>query len=129
MHVHNGPERVGKLAVAVEAAASEGTKRRYVFRGDDNYRGGTVGRAMGAEADATQIQNIADHVLRKESNLTSRYTSFTKEAKIAQKFTSAADSRFVSKADLAVLRNLEAAGTIRVWDPDQAFAALETGPK
>jgi hypothetical protein len=115
-------------AVPAEAA-SAATERDYVFRGDDNYRGGPVGRALGAEADAADIQNIADHVLRKESSTTSRYTSFTEEVKVARKFTSAADGRYVSKADVAVLRDLEAAGVIEIWYPHQAYAALKAGPK
>ena len=67
-----------------EEAAYPATPRKYIFRGDDNYRGGPVGRALGAEADAADIQNIADHVLRKESNLSSRYTSFTEGAAVAR---------------------------------------------
>jgi hypothetical protein len=101
----------------------------HIFRGDDNYRGGPVGRAFGADADAADIQNFADHVLRKESNRSSRYVSFTKEVKIARKFTSALDNRYVSKADLVVLRQLEANGIIRIWDADQVYSALREGPK
>jgi len=84
---------------------------------------------LGGEADAADIQNFADHVLRKESNRTSRYVSFTKEIKVARRFTSAADNRYVSKADLAALRELEAQGVIRIWDPDQVQAALMAGPR
>ena len=68
-------------------------------------------------------------MLRKESNLTSRYTSFTEEVKVARRFTSASDNRYVSKAALAALRELEAQGVIRIWDPDQVDAALSAGPK
>ena len=116
-------------SATTEAAAGAAKERNYVFRGDDNYRGGPVGRAMAAEADAADIQNVADHVLRKESSRSSRYTSFTEEVKVARKFTSAPDNRCVSKADLAALRELEVQGVIRIWDPDQGYAALRAGSK
>lgn len=138
MHPHtNSEDRVEPAAAEEPAARTAGeaaraeaaTGRRYAFRGDDNYRGGPVGRALGAEADAAQIQNIADHVLRKESSRTSRYTSFTEEVKVARKFTSAADNRHVCKVDLAVLRSLEASGVIKIWSPDQAHAALKASSR
>jgi hypothetical protein len=103
-------------------------KRNYVFRGDDNFRSGSLGRALGAEADAADIQNFADHVLRKESNLSSRYVSFTEEVRVARKFTSATDNRYVSKAELAALRELETQGVIHIWDPDRVCAALQEAP-
>ena len=108
----------------MEAAASSGTKRKYLFRGDDNYLGGSTGRALGADADAADIQDPAEHVLRKESKRSSRYTSFTDEVKVARKFTSAQDNRRVCKAELAELRNLEAQGVIRIWDPDRVYQVL-----
>jgi hypothetical protein len=128
----NGPVSAEEAAAktAAEAATMEATSERsYLFRGDDNYQGGPVGRARGAEADGAQIQNIADHVLRKESGITSRYASFSEEVKIARKFTSAAGNRHVRKVELAVLRDLEAAGIIKIWNPDQAYTALKAGPR
>jgi hypothetical protein len=103
--------------------------QRYVFRADDNYRGGPVGRVLGPEADAADIQNSADHVLGKESRLTSRFTSFTTELRIARKFTLASDNRFIRKAELAGLRVLESQGLIRMWDADQVYEALANGPR
>lgn len=132
------PECVVKAAAAEEHVAQAGgtdtnadaaKKRNYVFRGDDNYRGGPVGRALGVEADGADIQNFADHVLRKESNRTSRYSSFTEEVTVARKFTSASDNRYVSKADMTSLRELEAQGVIRIWDPDQVHVVLREGPR
>src|SRR5687768_3559810 len=112
--VPNGPE-CDLNSSDVEAAtgqseAAAAPARNYVFRGDDNFRGGPVGRRLGAEADAADIQDFADHVLRKESNRSSRYLSFTQEVKVARKFTSASDNRFVSKAAMSALRELEAQG-------------------
>jgi hypothetical protein len=43
-------------------------ERSYVFRGDDRYQGGPVGRALGA--DAADIQDFADHVLGSRMNPT-----------------------------------------------------------
>lgn len=103
--------------------------KKYIFRGDDKYRGGAVGRAFGPDADAAQIQSFTDHVLRKESNVTSRFTSFTTEMKIARKFTRSIDDRKVSKAELTKLRELECQGNIRIWDPDQVFDAQKDGPR
>ena len=132
------PDGVAKFADAGDAAlvaALAETRgdapavRRYVFRGDDNYRGGAIGRTLGLEADAADIQDFAEHVLRKESNRTSRYVSFTHDLKIARRFTTASDDRFVRKAELAALRALEAKGEFRIWDPDQVAAALAAGPR
>jgi hypothetical protein len=108
----------------VGAAATSGTTRKYLFRGDDNYRGGSLGPALGSEADAADIQDPAEHVLRKESKRSSRYTSFTEEVKVARKFTSAHDSRYVCKAELAELRDLEVQGVIRIWDADRVYEGL-----
>jgi hypothetical protein len=124
--IADGPVAESPTEVAAE---SEARTRNYLFRGDDNYRSGTVGRALAVEADAADIQNFADHVLRKESTLTSRYTSFTEEVKIARKFTSTADNRHVSKAEMTALRELEAQGVIRIWDANQVYKALKAGPK
>jgi hypothetical protein len=97
----------------------------YVFRGDDGYSGGPIGLTIGEQADAADIQTLADHVLRKESTKSSRYSSFTTVFKIARKFTSRCDNKNVIKVALKTLRELEAEGTVRVWDPDQVFAALK----
>jgi hypothetical protein len=112
---------------AGETAESE--NRRYVFRGDDNHRDGPVGLSLGAEADAADIQDFAEHVLRKESHRTSRYTSFTKETKIARKFTSAADNRYVRKTEMSILREFEAQGVIKIWHPEQVYVALRQGSR
>jgi len=61
--------------------------------------------------------------------LSSRYASFTEEVRIARKFTSAPDNRYVCKADLAALREVEARGGIRIWNADQVYAALMEGPR
>jgi hypothetical protein len=103
--------------------------RNFIFRADDRYRGGSVGRAIGSEADAADIQNFVDHVLRKETRLSSRYTSFTQEVKIAQRFTSATDLRYVTKASMDVLQKLEEDGIIRMWDADLVFTSLRDGPR
>jgi hypothetical protein len=84
----------------MEAAETSAKERTYVFRGDDAYQGGPVGRALGAQADEADIQNFADHVLRKESNRASRYVSFTGEVKVARRFTSAPDNRNICKAEM-----------------------------
>lgn len=141
MFVRSGPDSGFKFAAeetpAGEVASSENKQegasvakpRTYGFRGDDNYQVGPVGRSLGAEADAADIQTFADHVLRKESSLSSRYVSFTEEVKVARKFTSASDNRNVRKVDIKVLQELDKRGVIRIWDPDRVCEALKAGPK
>ncbi len=102
---------------------------RSAFRGDDRYRRGPIGLPLGVEADEADIQDFAEHVLRKESGRSSRYTSFTTELKIARRFTAGPDNRHVSKADLARLRDLELRGVIRIWDAEDVFASLGLGPR
>jgi hypothetical protein len=117
-------------ATDVDGTVASGSDAgRYLFRADDRYRGGLVGRALGPEADTADIQSLADHILRKESRLTSRFTSFTTEVKIARKFTQAPDNRFIRKAELAALKALEAQGVIRMWDADQVYEVVANGPK
>jgi hypothetical protein len=101
----------------------------YLFRGDNNFTGGSIGRAFGEKADEAEIQTFADHVLRKESRQTSRYVSFTSEIKIARKFTSASDNRFVAKVAKSTLCELETRGIIKVWEPSAVEAAMGRGPK
>jgi hypothetical protein len=122
-------DSVDAEATEPKAAALRRADASYVFRGDDAYCGGVLGRERGAEADAADIQDFADHVLRKESNRSSRYVSFTEEVKIARRFTSAADNRFVWKASMNALRDLEQQGVIRIWDPDQVFETLRQAAK
>jgi hypothetical protein len=112
-----------------DTEADTADTKKYVFRGDDKYRGGAVGKALGADADSAKIQSFDYHVLRKESNVTSRFTSFTTELKIARKFTGAVDDRRVAKADMSKLQEIESRGIIRIWDPDQVFEVLMDGPR
>jgi hypothetical protein len=116
-------------SIPSEATRTAGENRNYVFRGDDHFQGGAVGRTLGIEAEAADIQNFADHVLRKESNRSSRYVSVTDEIKVARKFTSATDNRYVSKIELVRLRELEAQGIVKIWAPDQVYDSLRAGPK
>ena len=101
----------------------------YLFRGDDQYRGGAVGFAFGMEADSADIQDFAEHVLRKESRRTSRYTSFTTEIKVARRFTATRSLEPVRKIELVTLRGLESEGLIKVWGPDRVGEQLALGPR
>ena len=109
--------------------ATDSDAGRYLFRADHRDRVGPVGRPLGPEADAADIQNLANHVLRKESRLSSRFRSSTTDVKIARKVASAPEGRFIRKAELAKLRALEAQGVIRLWDPDQVFEGMRDGPR
>lgn len=103
--------------------------RTYFFRGDDRYTGGYVGRALGTHADAADIQNPADHVLRKESSRSSRFTSFSLEVAVARKFTSASDNRCVIKVKVSSLEELESQGILRILNADRVFEILREGPR
>ncbi len=101
----------------------------YLFRGDDHYRGGPIGKALGVEADEADIQNFADHALRKETRRSSHYSSFTTEVKIARKFTSAPDNRAIVKVERVELRELESQSAIRIWGPNEVYEYLSGGAK
>jgi hypothetical protein len=103
--------------------------RTYLFRGDDFYRGGPVGRALGLEADSANIQDFIEHVLRKESNRTSRYVSFTEELKAAERFTLAPDNRHIRKVEWARLQDLASQGIIQIWDAERVYEALSQGSR
>lgn len=101
-----------------------GAENSFYFRGDSAYRGGPIGRALGEEADSADIQDCADHVLRKESRRTSRFSSFTTEVAVARKFTAAMDNRDVHKVSVAELRQLQSTGSIRIFSPEIVYNEL-----
>lgn len=104
--------------------AAENSEIKYLFRGNSNYRDGPIGKALDMDADEADIQNPADHVLRKQSRLSSRYASFTTEVAIARSFTSAPDNRYIRKVDLKELRKLESNGRICLLDADRVYNEL-----
>lgn len=87
---------------------------KFLFRGDDFYSGGPVGRPLGSDADITTAW---EHVRRK-SNETSIFTSFAEDRKSAAKFT---DGNNIYKVDLDRIRQLEADGVIKTYTPDEIF--------
>lgn len=101
----------------------------YFFRGDDNFYGGSVGRALGKDADSANIQTFADHVLRKEAPSTSRYISFSEVVGVARKFTKTVDNRHLRKVQRSALEVLEAAGHLKIWSPDRVYLAMRAGSK
>lgn len=96
----------------------------YLFRGDNDYRGGPIGLPLGPIADAAEIQSFEQHVLRKAYGISSRFVSFTTELKVARSFTARNDNRYVVKVLDFDLRTLEEGGTIRVWSPEAVFVAM-----
>jgi hypothetical protein len=95
----------------------------YVFRGDRNYHRGAVGLSLdGKEAQTADIQNPADHVLRKEPGKTSIYSSFTARLSVAERFS---ELRWIVKAEVAALQKLEAEGVIRLLLPSDAYDLLK----
>jgi hypothetical protein len=97
----------------------------YIFRGDKLYRGGPVGIPFNSEhARAADIQNPAEHVLRKEPG--NIYTSFTTRLSAAERF---GELRWILKVDVASLRQLEAEGAIRLFLPGDVYDLLKESGK
>ncbi|WP_437798148.1 PAAR-like domain-containing protein [Sorangium sp. So ce693] len=94
---------------------------KYMYRGDD-YRGKTdpVGYPLGSpEASSANIQTPWDHVQKKQSNMTSRYTSLATEQKNAAKFGS------TYKIPREDIEQLEKSGTIKVLTPEHVKTMME----
>ena len=53
----NGANENSILESVSERAQTFSDDRTYIFRGDDSFRGGTIGRAFGPEADEADIQD------------------------------------------------------------------------
>ncbi|WP_437876907.1 PAAR-like domain-containing protein [Sorangium sp. So ce513] len=94
---------------------------KFMYRGD-NYRGKNdpVGYPLGSpEADSADIQTPWDHVQKKQSDMTSRYTSLATEQKNAAKFGS---TYKISRNDL---EQLEKSGAIKILTPDDVKTMME----
>jgi hypothetical protein len=100
----------------------------YVFRGDEFYRGGPLGLPLGSEeARTAQVQNPADHVLRKESGKESIFTSFTARVAIAERFGGKA--RAILKVEGVILSQLAADGAIKILSPEDVQQLLRSAGK
>jgi len=89
-----------------------GLDSKFLFRADDNYRGGDIGNPLG-EKDA-DIKDLYTHIQDKKAEETSIYTSFSENrSKVTPKFGSV-----VIKVSLNELRKLEAEGKIRIYTPE-----------
>ncbi len=101
----------------------------FLFRGDEYYAGGPVGVPLNSEESRiADIQTPADHVLRKRAGRSSIYTSFTKKVDVAARF--AGEGKLIMKVAVAILRQLESEGKIRLWGPGDARQWLrEAGKK
>ena len=100
----------------------------FLFRGDKHYRQGPLGIPLDSEeALRADLQDPAEHVLRKEAGRTSIYSSFTARWAVAARF---ADLRWIIKAKVQDLQRLEAAGQIRLLLPWDAYDLLRrSGPR
>ena len=88
-----------------------GLASSFIFRADDEYRGGDIGRPLGSDADITDPYT---HVQNKKSGQSSIYTSFgDSKGKVSPKF-----GKNVSKVKLDELKKLEAEGIIKIHTPD-----------
>jgi hypothetical protein len=116
-----------KLAEEVDKASQDASERKFLFRGDDDYRlGDPVGLPIGSEeADQADIQTPWEHVREKQSDMTSRYVSFSEivgsakggAAKFARKDK-------ITKAAMDALKDLQAQGVIRILTPDDVVAMM-----
>jgi hypothetical protein len=118
--VQDGAERSEEVVTSKEDSPA------YLFRGDENYAGGPVGSARGsAEAQVADIQNPADHVLRKRPGQGSIYTSFTEKVDAAERF--AGERKFIMKVAVAILRELESEGEDPLMVPRRCSAMVAPG--
>jgi hypothetical protein len=116
-----------ELPTTIESSTPVATLS-YLFRGDAGYAGGPVGLPLDSpEARAADIQDPADHVLRKASARTSIFVSFTTKLAVADRF--GGDRRSVLKVAVVALQQLESAGTIRMWTPEATWASLRQAGK
>jgi RHS repeat-associated protein len=92
-----------------------------LFRGDDGYTGGDMGRPLGSDAD---IKDPWDHV-RRESTESSAFTSFSETNKSASKFT---EDGNVFKVDRAELEKMQEAGEIKIHTPEDVRDAMKVHP-
>ena len=89
-----------------------GLDSKFLFRADDNYRGGDIGNPLG-EKDA-DIKDLYTHIQDKKTEETSIYTSFSENrSKVTPKF-----GNVVIKVSLDELRKLEAEGKIKIYTPE-----------
>ena len=92
-----------------------------LFRGDDNYKKGAVGQTLDRSAD---INTLWEHV-RKESNQTSIFTSFSTSKKIAETFSKTNIIKIYSEE----LTQLESQEKIEVYTVDKVTKIMKSHPK
>jgi len=92
-----------------------------LFRGDNNYKGGAIGQILGSEAD---INTPWEHV-RKESNQTSVFTSFSHSKKVAEIFS----KTNIIKVSYEELSQLEIQGKIEIYTVDFVMQIMKSHPK
>lgn len=69
----NDEEKGERLNIQEKVEQSEVSGSRYIFRGDDRYKDGSLGFEIGGkEAEEADIQTPWEHVSEKESYQTSR---------------------------------------------------------
>jgi len=97
-------------------------KTTYLFRGDNNYTGGPIGRPLGSLAD---ISTPWEHV-RKESCQTSLFTSFTIRRRNAEKFAKSSQIIKVSVSDLNILQQQ---GLLKIYDLEEVVSLMQNHPQ
>jgi len=122
-----------KVAEEVGKASDEAGGRKFLFRGDDQWReGDAVGFPLDSEAaDEADVQTPWEHVREKQGEMTSRYVSFSEiigdKKGGAAKFTKKDN---IAKAVWDALKELEKEGVIRILTPEAVHAMmLEAKPK
>jgi hypothetical protein len=117
-----------KLAEEVAKASEDAGSRRFLFRGDDEWREGTgVGLPIGSEEAAeADIQTPWEHVREKQGEATSRYVSFSEIIGSAKggaaKFTR---KDVIAKAVWEALLDLKKKGVIQILEPQDVEAMMK----
>ena len=98
-----------------------GLDSNFLYRGDDNYKGGDIGMSLGSPAD---VKTPWEHVRLGDnpSNKTSIFKSFSEKMTTAKEFTQTAGK--VTKVSKESLVKLEAEGKIKIYTPEKVVEMM-----
>ncbi len=120
-----------EVSLQQEVAAVSSTGR-FVFRGDDYYRGEGMGFELGGtEAEEADVQTQWEHVSDKESEQTSRFISFSERVNLpggkgASLFTKKGR---IYKVAWDKLQELETLGIIKIYHAEDVRQIMLAHPK
>lgn len=123
----NHEEKGEKLNIPEKVEQAQAFERRYIFRGDDQYKDGSLGFEIGGkEAEEADIQTPWEHVSDKESHQTSRYVSFSQRIKMPGNCGAAffTEKNKIIKVAWDALKQLESEGKIKIYTPENVESLM-----